>query len=241
MSLLELEQVGKSYSRGLYVALDDLSLVIDSGEMVVVLGERHSGRSTLLRVAAGVEAPSEGVVRFDGRDLAARGGEMLGGGISYCRRGFLLYRGPTVLDQLMASQFARRVPQSTALPRAWKALERVNATGYAPQTATELKVEETVRVAVARALTSDPRLLVVDEPTIGLDPLERDHILRLLRSLADDGIAILASAGDGTGLLGADRVLSLRNGKLHGELTPELAPVTELARHRQARGASGVA
>jgi ABC-type sugar transport system ATPase subunit len=241
MTLLELEHVGKSYSRGSRVALDDLSLVVDAGEMVVVWGERQSGRSTLLRIAAGVETPSTGMVRFDGRDLAARGGEMLGGGISYCRRGFLLYRGPTVIDQLMASQFARRVPQSMALPRAWKALERVNAAGCASQMTTELKIEETVRVALARALTADPRLLVVDEPTIGVDPPGRDHILRLLRSLADDGIAILASAGDGPGLLGADRVLSLRKGKLHGELTPDLAPVTELARHRQARGASGVA
>ncbi len=73
MSLLELEHVGKSYSRGSHVALDDLSLAIDPGEMVVVWGERQSGRSTLLRIAAGVETPSEGVVRFDGRDLAAAG------------------------------------------------------------------------------------------------------------------------------------------------------------------------
>jgi putative ABC transport system ATP-binding protein len=238
MTLLELERVGKSFSRGACVALEDLSLVIDAGEMVVVLGERQSGRSTLLRIAAGVEKPSTGVVRFDGRDLAERGGEMLGGGISYCRREFRPSRGLTVLDQLVASQFARRVPRPTALTRAWKALERVDAVWCAGLIAGELKIEETVRVALARALASEPRLLVVDEPTIGVESIKRDDILQLLRSLADDGVAILASAGDGTGLLGADRVLSLGKGKLFGELTPDLAPVSDLVRHRQARGAS---
>ncbi|MFI5004542.1 MAG: ATP-binding cassette domain-containing protein [Solirubrobacterales bacterium] len=244
MILLELEHVGKSYSRGARgarVVLDDLSLVIDAGEMVVVFGERQSGRSTLMRIAAGVERPSKGVVRFDGRDLAERGGEMLGGGISYCRREFLPDRGLTVLDQLRASQLARRVPQSTALTHAWKALERVDALWCASLIAGELKIEETVRVALARALTSQPRLLVVDEPTIGVESIKRDDILKLLRSLANGGIAILASAGDGTELLGADRVLSLGKGKLFGELTPDLAPVTDLGRRRQARGASGIA
>lgn len=241
MILLELERVGKSYNRGACIALDDLSLVIDRGEMVVVLGERHSGRSTLLRIAAGVEAPSTGVVRFDGRDLAERGGEMLGGGISYCHREFRSAKGLTVLDQMMASQLARRVPQSTALTLAWRALERVGAVSCATLMAGELKIEETMRVALARALTASPRLLVVDEPTIGVESLDRDGILKLLRSFADDGIAILASAGDGTGMLGADRVLSLGKGKLFGELTPDLAPVSDLARHRHARGASGVA
>ncbi len=240
MTLLELEDVGKSYDRGARVALDNLSLVIDAGEMVVVLGERQSGRSTLMRIAAGVEAPTVGVVRFDGCDLAERGGEMLGGGISFCRREFRPDRGLTVLDQLMASQFARRVPRPIALTGAWKALERVDAVSCARLLAGELKIEETVRVALARALTSEPRLLVVDELTIGVESLKRDDILKLLRSLADDGIAILASTGDGTGLLGADRVLSLGKGKLFGELTPDLAPVTDLVRRRQARG-GGVA
>lgn len=234
--LLELEHVGKSYSRGSRVALDDVSLVIDAGEMVTVWGERRSGRSTLLRIAAGIEAPDTGVVRFAGRDATERGGVMFGGGVSYCRREFRLYRGPTVLDQLMASQLARRVSQSAALTHAWRALERVDAGWCATLIATELKIEETVRVAVARALTSDPRLIVVDEPTIGVDSLKRDNILELLRTLADNGIAILASAGDGTELLGADRVLSLSKGKLHGELTPSLASVNDLSLRRQARG-----
>lgn len=236
MTLLELEHVGKSYSRGARVALDDVSLVIDAGEMVVVWGERQSGRSTLLRIAVGIEIPDKGVVRFGGHDLTDRGNELGGGGISYCRREFRPERGPTVLDQLISSQFARRIPQPIALTHAWRALERVDASWCATLAASELKTEETVRVALARTLTSNPRLVVIDEPTIGVDVLKRDDILKLLRSLADDGIAVLASTGEGTGLLGADRVLSLGKGKLNGELTPDLAPVSELDRRRQARG-----
>jgi ABC-type sugar transport system ATPase subunit len=236
MSLLELERVGKSYRRGSRVALEDVSLSIDAGEMVIVWGERQSGRSTLLRIAAGIDAPDVGVVRFDGRGLAERGGERIGGGISYCRRDFRLCKGQTVLDQLVASQFASRVRQPMAFRHASRALERVGAEECGMLAASDLKIEETVRVSIARALCSDPRLLVIDEPTIGVDTLKRDDILTLLRSLADEGVAVLASAGDGIELLGADRVLSLGKGRLHGELTPSLAPVTDLARRRRARG-----
>jgi putative ABC transport system ATP-binding protein len=234
MTLLELEHVAKSYSHGSRAAVVDVSLTIEAGEMIVVWGERQSGRSTLLRIAAGIEAPDTGIVRFEGRNLAGRG-ETLGRGISYCRRTFRLDKGRTVLDQLVASQLARRVPQSAAQTHARRALERVNAAQCAALVATELKVEETVRVAIARALTSEPRLLVFDEPTIGVDSPKRDDILELLRSLADEGIAILQSTGDGTGLLGADRALSLGKGKLSGELVPDLAPVSDLSRRRLAR------
>jgi ABC-type sugar transport system ATPase subunit len=236
MTLLKLEHVGRCYKRGSRVALDDVSMDIDAGEMVVVWGERQSGRSTLLRIAAGIEAPDTGVVRFDGRDLAVRDREMLGDGIGYCRRELRRRWGPTVLDQLTTGQLGRRVAQPVALTRAWKALERVQAGACAELAATDLKVDEIVRVSIARALTREPRLLVVDEPTIGVDPLKRDGILRLLRSLADEGLAVLSSTGEGAGFLGADRALALDKGKLHGELTPNLATVENLASHRQVRG-----
>jgi len=226
--LLELERVGKRARRGAPVALEDLSLRVDAGEMVVVLGARRSGRSTLLRIAAEVEAPETGRVLFEGRDLAARGVTALGTGIGFCRREFRPYGGRTVRDQLVAGQLVRRVTQADALTRAWRALERAGAAQWAAYEPGALKTEEAMRVAIARALTSDPCLLVVDEPTLGVKPLERDQILKLLRSLADEGITVLASAGDGTELLGADRVLSLRAGRLHGELEPGLAPVTRL-------------
>jgi ABC-type sugar transport system ATPase subunit len=236
MTLLELEHVAKSYRRGSRVALDDVSLAIDAGEMVVVWGERLSGRSTLLRIAAGIETPDTGHVRFEGHDLAERGGEKLGGGISYVRRQLRSQWGHTVLDELVAGRLARNVPRSDAVQKAWRALRRVEAERFATLECAELKTEETVRVVIARALASDPRLIVIDEPTIGVDTLKQDDILKLLRSLADDGIAILASTGEGTGFLGAHRVVALDNGKLHGELKPELAPVMDLDRRRRARG-----
>jgi ABC-type multidrug transport system ATPase subunit len=235
MTLLELEQVSKRYGRGSRVALDQVSLTIAAGEVVTALGERHSGRSTLLRIAAGIETPDSGVARFAGRDMAARSGGRLGEGISYCRKRFRPEAGRHVIDQLIGGQLARKVPRDTAQARAWRALERVGVERYAGLRVSDLTATEAIGVSIARALSSDPLLLVVDEPTMGIDPAERDTVLLLLRALADDGMAVFASAGDGTGLLGADRVLSLAKGVLRGELVPELAPVESLELRRQTR------
>ncbi len=236
MSLLEIEEVAKSYRKGSRVALDGVSLVIEAGEMVIVWGERQSGRSTLLLIAAGIETPDRGSVRFEGRNLAHKGKDALGDGIAYCRRGFGSYAGPSILDQLVAGQLARRVERRVAVACAWQALERVGAERCGRLAVWELRGDEILRVALARALTSNPRLIVIDEPTIGLDGRGRDAILNLLRSLADEGLAILASAGEGTALLGADRVLSLGKGRLRGRTSPFLAEVTDLEDRRRAHG-----
>ncbi len=235
MSLLELEQVCKSYGHSSRRVLDGVSLQLDPGEMVVIWGARQAGRSTLLRVAAGIEAPDAGTVRFGGRDLADRGEDLLGSAIGYFRRDFLADRGSTVLEQLIAGQLARRVPKTTAEPRAWKALERADCARYANTSIRGLKTEETVRIGIARLLTSEPRLIVLDEPALGLNPVLRDGILRLLHSLSEDGVAVLATTDEGPGLLGADRVLVLEQGKLDGDVLPRVADVSDLARHRHAR------
>jgi ABC-type ATPase involved in cell division len=233
MILLELEHVCKRFRRGSCVALDDISLAIEPGELVTVWGERRSGRSTLLRVAAGIEPPDSGIVRFQGRDLAGGGSPVVGCGVSFCRRSFRLLAGESVLDQIVSAQFARRVPRSLALARALHALRRVDAEQCASLTPQELGAEETTRVAIARGLTSQPQLMVIDEPTLGTGADERDRLLGLLRSLADEGLSVLMSTGEGTGVLGADRVLSLDKGRLRGSLAPELAPVTHLTQRRQ--------
>jgi ABC-type sugar transport system ATPase subunit len=231
MTLLALERVSRRYRHGSreHVVLRDVSLRLDPGELVAVLGPRHSGRSTLLRVAAGIEPPDAGRVRFAGRELTA-GGDALGDGIGFCRRAPHGGEGQTVLDELMVGQLARGVPPRVARTRAWTALERTGAAECAAHGSHELDSGEAVRVTLARALALEPSLLVIDEPTGSVELLERDPILSLLRSLADEGIAVLMSTGDATALSGSDRALSLSEGELRGETSPELAPVVALRR-----------
>jgi ABC-type multidrug transport system ATPase subunit len=231
MSLLELDHVSKSFGRDLLVrnALRDVSLEIEAGEMVAIWGRRRSGRSTLLRVAAGVESPDSGMVRLEGRDVSGRGCELLGGGIGYCRKTFRANEGHAVLDHLVVGQLARGVVPPTATRRAWAALERTGMRDAAKLQPAELDCGEAVRVAIARTLTLAPKLLLVDEPTIGVDLLARDAILLLLHSLADEGMAVLTSTGESTGLSGT-RALKLENGELHGRSNRELASVLPLRR-----------
>jgi ABC-type multidrug transport system ATPase subunit len=230
MSVLELEHVSKCYGRlSEHVALRDVSLRVEAGEMVVVWGMRRSGRSTLLRIAAGIEQPDSGIVRFEGHDLDDRHGETLGDGVGYCRKRFTPSEGQRVIDQLITGLIARGISPSQAGSRARAALERTEIESCAELRPAELDSAEAVRAAIARALAFAPRLLLIDEPTIGVDLLARDGILVLLHSLAQQGMAILASTGESTSLSGA-RALTLSEGELHGQQTRELAPVVPLRR-----------
>lgn len=232
LSLLSLEHVGKLHREGTRerMLLRDVSLELRAGELGVVWGLRRSGRSTLLRVAAGVERPDSGVVRFEGRDLAAHGEELVGGGIGYCQKTFRTSGGRTVSEQVLGRLLGRGVAPAAARSRARIALERAGVEHCASLRPRELDGAEAVRVALARTLALGPRLLVIDEPVKGVELTERDGILTLLRSLADEGIAVLASTGESPGLTGADRGFTLGGGELHGSPVAELAPVVPLRR-----------
>jgi len=231
VSLLSLEGVGKRYCRGRreYVALNDVSLSIESGELVAVLGTRRSGRSTLLRIVAGLERPDVGVVRFEGGDMSlARG--VLGRRIAYCHTSFSAREGHGVVEHVATGLLARRATPLQARREAEEALARVGASDCVRMEPYELDGAETVRVAIARALTAAPSLLVVDEPTNGVDALQRDPILALLRSIANEGVAVLMSTGDATCLAGVDLAFSLDEGELRGATVPSRADVVPLRR-----------
>jgi ABC-type Mn2+/Zn2+ transport system ATPase subunit len=236
MTLLALEGVGKRYldGRAEHVVLDEVSLSLQAGELVAVWGMRRSGRSTLLRVAGGIEPPDTGVVRFAGHDLSARGGQALGHGIGYCRCAPRDREGRVVLEELMLGLLARGAGSSAARTRARAALARVGAGDCAGRGLGELDGAEAVRVSLARALALEPALLLIDEPVAGVDLLARDAVLALLRCLADEGIAVLMTVGEATGLSGADRALRIGGGSLGGSVTPELAQVLPLRREASA-------
>jgi ABC-type multidrug transport system ATPase subunit len=234
MTLLALERVSKRYTAGRLecVVLDDASMSIDAGELVAVWGMPRSGRSTLLRIAAGIEAPDSGVVRFAGRDLASSRGSALGHGIGYCRSAPRDREGRAVLDEIVLGPRARGATHSAAKATAEAVLERVGAGDCARHTMSELDSAEALRVSLARALVLEPSLLLVDQPLTGVDLLQRDKLLMLLRSLADGPLGILMTVGETTELAGADRALSVTQGELIGNIDPELAPVVPI--HRQA-------
>jgi len=230
MSLLEMEGVHKRLGEdgAERAVLRDVSLRAGPAELVVVWGMRRSGRSTLLRIATGIERPDAGVVRFDGHDLLTHGERLLGDGIGYCHKTLRFADGETALDHAMVGLLARWVSPAKARLRALAALERTGASHCAHMTQRELSSADAVRVALGRTLALEPRIVVIDEPVKGVELIERDTVLALLRSLADEGLTVLASTGESTGLSQADRGLVLGNGELRGAPHQELAQVVPL-------------
>jgi ABC-type multidrug transport system ATPase subunit len=235
--LLTLDGVSKRYPRGTQtsrerIALRDVSLEVASGEFVAVWGRRRSGRTTLLEVCAGLERPSEGIVRFAGRDLAEQ--RMVGrrGGIGFAQPHFSRMHG-VVVEQVATPMLKTRARVSNAQNRAYELLDRVGAGSCAEMAPDELEPSELVRVMLARALMMHPRLVLLDAPTSGVPAPERDAIFTLLRSLTRDGdTAILMTVDEVPGLATvADRLLSIGGGELRGETSPaEPAPVLPLRR-----------
>jgi len=229
VSLLSIENVSKRYRRGPreYVALQGVSLAIERGEEVVVLGTRKSGRSTLLRIAAGLERPDGGTVSFEGNALSAAR-NVVGRRITYGHTSFSPMQGERVLDHVATALLAQGVPSGQAKRRAEGVLSRTAVADCAGMQPDELNGAERVRVAIARALAPAPTILVIDDPATGVGLLQSDGILRLLRSIADEGVAVFMSTDDATCVSGADRAFSLHDGQLRCDVEAPQADVVPL-------------
>jgi ABC-type lipoprotein export system ATPase subunit len=242
MSLLELQHVTQRRSHGgrTVVVLRDASLSVDAGELVAVWGLRGSGRTTLLRLAAGIDAPDAGTIRFDGRDLAGRGEGVLGREIGYCQKSFRAAPGRPAGEEVIVGLLVNGVAGAEARVRAREALERVGGERLGARAFCELDGGERVRLAIARALSLQPQLLLIDEPVSGVELHHRDGILLLARSLADEGIAVVMTVGEPTGLSGADRSLTIGDGELCASPKRELAPVLPLRGRAETAGSAGL-
>lgn len=225
VSTLVLDRVTKRFARG--VALDDVSLDVDAGEVVGVWGRRRSGRSTLLRVAAGVERPDAGEVRIEGVDVwRTRSARRA---VAVWHPLFLPDHGRTVERQVAmplrrGRRAARDVRSATAA-----ALDRVGASPCADRSPGDLDAEEIARVALARALVIRPKALVLDEPLNGLDVFAAERLLELIVEIArEDRIAMVLTAAEVAQLAGVDRHLSISGGVLRGTTAPTPADVLRL-------------
>jgi putative ABC transport system ATP-binding protein len=240
MSLLRLERISKRYRRGRrdVVALDDVSLAIEPGELVAIWGVPRSGRTTLLRIAAGLEQPDGGDVRFGGHALVRGHDDGLTPGIGFVQVGLAAAGGESILDHVAMPLLARGVAPEVARGRATLQLERVGAAGCAQLQPRELEPTERVRVAIAQALVTDPQLLLVDDPTRHVDLLEREAVLLLVRSIADGEVAVLMTTGEAMGVSGVDRALTISGGVLRAEASGDGGDVVALHAAREGRDAS---
>jgi predicted ABC-type transport system involved in lysophospholipase L1 biosynthesis ATPase subunit len=197
--------------------LADVSLQVDAGEVVAVLAQRAQGKTSLLRVAAGMQRPDRGRVSFEGEDIWGfsdrQRSRLLGGRIGWL--------GPSVpdLDIPMLSSVALPLlgayGKREAYVRAMAALERVGASDCAEQFWGSLADWERALVALAQGIAREPKLLLVDDLTASLGLGEADEVTRLLDALASErGFGVLMCVSDAGATGWSGRVATLAGGEL---------------------------
>jgi len=187
---LTISGLGKRYRGGVW-GLRGIDLELGPG-VVGLLGPNGAGKSTLLRILATISKPTEGSVRWDGEDVVARP-EPLRAVLGYLPQDFGVYPNLNAREFLAYIAAAKGLPWAAARARIDALLELVNLRDEAKRPLGGFSGGMRQRVGIAQALLNDPRLLIVDEPTTGLDPEERVRFRNLLSDLSGERIVILST------------------------------------------------
>ena len=220
--MLELRDLSKRYALGEaepVLALEGISLSIAAGELVALYGPSGSGKTTLLMLAAAVLRPDSGAVFLDGREVsalsAAEAAKYRMQDLGFVRQSLDLIPSASALDNAALKLLGRSFTVREARRRVEPLLRRLGLAERLESPAETLSMGERQRVMIARALSTDPRLLLADEPTGSLDTERGREVLALMRELAqeqDVAVLLVTHDPDATGY--ADRVHTLRDGRL---------------------------
>ncbi len=241
--LLSFANVGKRFPDGgrEITVLDGVSFEVDAGVFVGLYGTRRSGKSTLLRIAAGIERPDTGTVCFDGRPLegmsASQRGRLLRREVAFMASGdWRPHPGESVVDHVAMSLGSDGLTIRDARRRALGALELTGVTATcAEEPASSLSLADRTLVMLARAIVHEPLLLLVDEPAVMPNLSDRDRFYVLLREIAAAReMALLVVSEEMGALQGAGLMMSISGGEVC--TTAERGTVVALPR-RSARAA----
>jgi ABC-type lipoprotein export system ATPase subunit len=226
------------------LVLDRVFLDIAPGDSVGVYGPRRSGKSTLLRLAAGIATPDVGSVIFDGRDTntmsAAERARLLRGDIAFVSSAdWQASPGETVVDHVATSLGSAGLSLRQARRSAAAALEEVGlGAAVTAEAACAVSLADRTRVMLARALVRSPRLLILDEPALMPDVGERDRFYALLRSVARDRrIALLVASEEMAALQGMATLVSIAAGELCSTAEEGVVVRLPTRRHSAVEGA----
>jgi putative ABC transport system ATP-binding protein len=219
-SILELGHVSKTYGEGAtsVAALRAVSLQVSGGELVAIMGPSGSGKSTLLSIAGTLEEPSEGSVVICGANVAALAARersrLLRRTIGFVFQSYNLLPGLTAVENValpLELDGTRRRAAHRVARHALQALGLGERLEHFPD---ELSGGESQRVAIARAAVGERRLVLADEPTGALDSVSGEGVMRLLRAACGTGVAVVFVTHDAQLASCADRVVSMRDGRI---------------------------
>lgn len=218
--MLKLESVHVAY--GAIQAVKGVSLEVRKGEVVTIIGANGAGKSTLLKSICGLEPVASGRIQFDGKDVTnVRAHERVELGVAMSPEGRGVFADQTVRENLMLGAYSRRkdvAGTAAAIEREFKRFPRLRE--RQDQLSGTLSGGEQQMLAISRALMSEPRLLLLDEPSLGLAPLIIKDIFNAIRQLREAGLTILLVEQMAKQALGvADRAYVLETGHITAEGT----------------------
>jgi branched-chain amino acid transport system ATP-binding protein len=228
VALLDVRGLTKRF--GGLVAVHDLSLSLDEGQIMGLIGPNGAGKTTAFNLIAGFYKPDAGQVLFAGHDLTRlRPDQICHLGLTRTFQVVRPFASISVRDNVMVGAYARTNHEAEARERAEKALDFFGMRPLADQLASGLPIAIRKRLEIARALATEPRVLLLDEAMAGLRPAETDEVIGMVRRLSERGIAILLVEHVMKVVMSlADRILVLH----HGEKIADGEPV-EVVQNRQ--------
>lgn len=234
-SLIQVKNLKKHYNHGVIKALDDVSVDINKGDVMVVIGPSGSGKSTFLRSLNLLEEPTGGEIIFDGIDITKKkyedeNGKTVKLDIDHLRQKmgmvfqhFNLFPHMTILENMvLAPMKVRGMSKEEAEKKALALLDRVGLKDRAGAYPIQLSGGQKQRVAIVRALAMEPEVMLFDEPTSALDPEMVGEVLDVMKELAHEGMTMVVVTHEmGFAKEVGNRVLFMADGKLLEEGTPE--------------------
>jgi len=236
-AIVEVEGLVKGF-KGEVRALDGVDLVVERGDSVAIMGPSGSGKSTLLGLLGGLDRPTSGTLRFDGRDVTGLSEDELAAVrnrvVGFVFQSFqLLARTPAVANVGLPLVY-RGLGRAERRRLATEALTSVGLGHRLQHRPSQLSGGEQQRVAIARALAMDPKLLLFDEPTSALDPEMINEVLDVMRDLAAAGMTMIVISHEmGFARSAANRVVFMDGGRILEAAPPEeffASPRTERAK-----------
>ena len=228
MAKIEIKNVYKDFENNdgtIMHAVKNVSLTVNDGEVVVIIGPSGSGKSTLLRTVNGIEKAQKGQILIDGTDImdAKTDIRKLREEVGMVFQSFNLFPHLSVIDNIiLAPMKVKKLSKEEATEKGMALLRRVGLEDKAKQKPHQLSGGQQQRVAIARALAMEPKAMLFDEPTSALDPEMIKEVLDVMLSLAESGMTMLLVTHEmGFARAAADRVVFMADGEIVEEGTPD--------------------